>query len=94
VLGIGVAVLEHFAENGWPLANADFELVGAAGGFFLLSYAFKAFGWHRLFAPAQRPHKMALAAAGGAPPLVGQRFRDASTTPCGWPSYAAERRPA
>src|SRR4029079_6513525 len=32
--------------------------------FFLLSYAFKAFGWHRLFAPAQRPHKMALAAAG------------------------------
>jgi hypothetical protein len=83
VLGIGVAVLvaQHFAETGWPLANADFELVGAAGGFFLLSYAFKAFGWHRLFAPAQRPHKMALAAAGGAPPLVGQtlpgRFDDA-----------------
>ena len=68
VLGIGVAVLaaQHFAETGWPLANADFQLVAAAGGFFLLSHAFKAFGWHRLFAPAQRPHKMALAAAGGA----------------------------
>src|SRR5262245_12392480 len=38
VLGIGVAVLaaQHFAETGWPLANADFELVVAAGGFFLL----------------------------------------------------------
>ena len=66
VLGIGVAVLaaQHFAETGWPLANADFQLVAAAGGFFLLSHAFKAFGWHRLFASGQRPHKMALAAAG------------------------------
>jgi uncharacterized membrane protein YbhN (UPF0104 family) len=73
VLGIGVAVLaaRHFAETGWPLANADFELVAAAGGFFLLSYAFKAFGWHRLFAPSQRPHKMALAAAGGAAAVGG-----------------------
>jgi hypothetical protein len=37
VLGIGVAVLaaQHFAETGWPLANADFQLVAAAGGFFL-----------------------------------------------------------
>jgi uncharacterized membrane protein YbhN (UPF0104 family) len=72
-LGIGVAVLaaRHFAETGWPLANANFRLVGAAGGFFLLSYAFKAFGWHRLFAPAQRPHKMALAAAGGAAAVGG-----------------------
>jgi hypothetical protein len=73
VLGIGVAVLaaQHFAETGWPLANADFQLVAAAGGFFLLSHAFKAFGWHRLFAPAQRPHKMALAAAGGAAAVGG-----------------------
>src|ERR1044072_1357222 len=73
VLGIGVALLaaRHFAETGWPLANADFQLVGAAGGFFLLSYAFKAFGWHRLFAPSQRPHKMALASAGGAAAVGG-----------------------
>jgi uncharacterized membrane protein YbhN (UPF0104 family) len=73
VLGIAVAVLaaRHFAETGWPLANADFQLVAAAGGFFLLSYAFKAFGWHRLFAPSQRPHKMALAAAGGAAAVGG-----------------------
>lgn len=73
VLGIGVAVLaaQHFAETGWPLANADFQLVAAAGGFFLLSHAFKAFGWHRLFSPSQRPHKMALAAAGGAAAVGG-----------------------
>jgi uncharacterized membrane protein YbhN (UPF0104 family) len=73
VLGIGVAVLaaRHFTETGWPLANADFQLVGAAGGFFLLSYAFKAWGWHRLFAPTQRPHRMALAAAGGAAAVGG-----------------------
>lgn len=73
VLGIGVAVLaaRHFTETGWPLANADFQLVGAAGGFFLLSYTFKAWGWHRLFAPTQRPHRMALAAAGGAAAVGG-----------------------
>jgi uncharacterized membrane protein YbhN (UPF0104 family) len=73
VLGIGVATLaaRHFAKTGWPLADADFQLVAAAGGFFLLSYAFKAFGWHRLFAPSQRPHKMALAAAGGAAAVGG-----------------------
>jgi uncharacterized membrane protein YbhN (UPF0104 family) len=72
-LGLGVAVLaaRHFAETGWPLANADFRLVAAAGGFFLLSYAFKAYGWQRLFAPAQRPGKLALAAAGGAATVGG-----------------------
>jgi uncharacterized membrane protein YbhN (UPF0104 family) len=73
VLGLGVAVLagRHFAATGWPLDNADFELVGVAGAFFLASYAFKVFGWHRLFAPAQRPHRMALAAAGGAAAVGG-----------------------
>jgi len=73
VLGLGVAVLagRHFAATGWPLDNADFQLVGVAGVFFLASYAFKVFGWHRLFAPAQRPHRMALAAAGGAAAVGG-----------------------
>ncbi|MEO8290040.1 MAG: hypothetical protein ABI649_03485 [Gaiellaceae bacterium] len=73
VLGIGVAVLaaRHFAKTGWPLAHADFRLVTAAGGFFLLSYAFKAYGWQRLFAPSHRPLKMALAAAGSAATVGG-----------------------
>jgi uncharacterized membrane protein YbhN (UPF0104 family) len=73
VLGIAVAVLagRHFAATGWPLENAHFDLVAVAGTFFLLSAAFKVFGWHRLFAPAQRPKRMALAAAGGAAAVGG-----------------------
>jgi uncharacterized membrane protein YbhN (UPF0104 family) len=72
-LGLAVAVLagRHFAATGWPLDNANFKLVTVAGCFFLLSYAFKVFGWHRLFAPAQRPRRMALAAAGGAAAVGG-----------------------
>jgi uncharacterized membrane protein YbhN (UPF0104 family) len=73
VLAVGVAVLaaRHFAETGWPLAHADFRLLAAATGFFLLSYLFKAYGWHRLFAPDDRPHRLALAAAGGAATVGG-----------------------
>src|SRR5438034_11726514 len=40
----------HFANSGWPLANADPVLVAAAGLLFLFAYAFKAWGWQRLFA--------------------------------------------
>ena len=61
----------HFASTGWPLAGADLRLVGVAGGFFLLTYAFKAYGWRWLFRPSERPQPMALAAAGGAASLTG-----------------------
>jgi hypothetical protein len=73
VLAIGVALLaaRHFAETGWPLAHADVRLLLVASGFFLLSYLFKAYGWHRLFAPTDRPGRMALAAAGGAATVGG-----------------------
>jgi hypothetical protein len=73
LLAVGVAVLaaRHFAETGWPLAHADLRLLGAATGFFLLACLFKAYGWHRLFAPTDRPHAMALAAAGGAATVGG-----------------------
>ena len=73
VLAIGISLLaaRHFAEVGWPLAHADLSLVGLAGFFFLLSYAFKAFGWHRLFAPHERPRRLTLAAAGGAASVTG-----------------------
>jgi uncharacterized membrane protein YbhN (UPF0104 family) len=57
------------------------NLVAASGLLFLLAYAFKAIGWHRLFAPHERPHAMALAAAGGAACVTGAalpgRFDDA-----------------
>jgi uncharacterized membrane protein YbhN (UPF0104 family) len=73
VLAVGVAVLaaRHFAETGWPLAHADIRLLAAASGFFLLSYLFKVYGWHRLFAPNDRPRRLALAAAGGAATVGG-----------------------
>src|SRR4051794_41859061 len=73
VLGIGVAVLaaRHFAETGWPLANADFQLVAAAGGFFPLSHPFQGFGWAPFFSPPPRPPKKGPPAPGGAPPGGG-----------------------
>lgn len=73
VVGLGIALLaaRHFADVGWPLARADVSLVAVAGVLFLLAYAFKAYGWHRLFAPHERPRPLTLAAAGGAASLTG-----------------------
>jgi uncharacterized membrane protein YbhN (UPF0104 family) len=73
VLAIGISLLaaRHFAEVGWPLAHADIRLVALSGVCFLLAYAFKAYGWHRLFAPHERPGALTLAAAGGAASVSG-----------------------
>jgi hypothetical protein len=61
----------HFVDSGWPLANADPLLVSAAGILFLFAYAFKAWGWQRLFAEHERPEALTLAAAGGAASVGG-----------------------
>jgi uncharacterized membrane protein YbhN (UPF0104 family) len=61
----------HFVNSGWPLANADPLLVVAAAILFLFAYAFKAWGWQRLFPEAQRPKALTLAAAGGAASVGG-----------------------
>jgi Lysylphosphatidylglycerol synthase TM region len=61
----------HFMNAGWPLANADPLLVVAAGILFLFAYAFKAWGWQRLFPVEQRPEALTLAAAGGAASVGG-----------------------
>jgi uncharacterized membrane protein YbhN (UPF0104 family) len=78
---VAVLTARHFAASGWPLAHADLTLVAAAGVLFLLSYAFKAYGWHRLFAPAERPRPLTLATACGAASVSGAalpgRFDDA-----------------
>ncbi|MGH3004654.1 MAG: lysylphosphatidylglycerol synthase domain-containing protein [Gaiellaceae bacterium] len=73
VLAIGISLLaaRHFVDVGWPLAQADIRLVAVAGFLFLLGYAFKAYGWHRLFAPHERPRPLTLAAAGGAASVTG-----------------------
>jgi len=61
----------HFLHSGWPLSSADPLLVAAAGVLFLAAYAFKAWGWQRLFAPHERPEALTLAAAGGAASVGG-----------------------
>jgi uncharacterized membrane protein YbhN (UPF0104 family) len=70
-LGLTYLAVRHFANVGWPLAGADVPLVAAAGLFFLAAYGVKAFGWHRLFNPSERPQPLALAAAGGAASVTG-----------------------
>ncbi len=70
-LTIAVLVARHFARSGWPLAGADPRLVVATAFLFLAAYAFKAFGWQRLIAPAERPGSLGLAAASGAACVAG-----------------------
>jgi hypothetical protein len=73
VLALGVSALaaRHFASTGWPLQNADPQLVFLAGVMFVLAYPFKAWGWQRLFHPSERPVPISLAAANGAASVSG-----------------------
>lgn len=72
-VGLGVALLavavvggRRFAHAGFPLSHADPLLLAGATFLFLVAYAFKAWGWQRLFAADERPRASALAFAGGA----------------------------
>ncbi|HEY7206956.1 MAG TPA: lysylphosphatidylglycerol synthase domain-containing protein [Gaiellaceae bacterium] len=66
LLAVTALSAEHFADIGWPLRHADPVLVGGSAVLFLLGYAFKAWGWQRLFPEHERPAAGALAFAGGA----------------------------
>jgi hypothetical protein len=55
LLAVAFVSARHFMHGGWPLHHADPILVGAAAALFLIAYAFKAWGWQRLFAPHDRP---------------------------------------
>ena len=68
---VSVFAARHFAGIGWPFAGADVPFVAAAGVLFLLAYAFKAYGWHRLFAAHERPRPLTLAASCGAASVTG-----------------------
>jgi hypothetical protein len=70
-VGLGVLTTRHFVANGWPLGHAKVLGVIGSGGLFLAAYAFKAWGWQRLFNVEDRPGKLALAAAGGAATVTG-----------------------
>ena len=58
-------------DSGWPLEHGDPRLLAAAGLLFVLGYAFKAYGWRRLFRAEERPRPLALAAAGGGASIMG-----------------------
>jgi hypothetical protein len=66
LLGVAVVSARHFARMGWPLRHADPVLVAGATALYLVAYAFKAWGWQRLFHEHERPTADALAFAGGA----------------------------
>ena len=66
LLGVAALGAIHFAHGGWPLRHADPVLAVAAAAFYLAAYAFKAWGWQRLFREPERPAAGALAFAGGA----------------------------
>ena len=61
----------RLSDSGWPFSNGQPLLIAGAGVLFLIAYPVKAWGWGRLFAPAERPKTSALAAAGGAASVTG-----------------------
>ncbi|MGH3002494.1 MAG: lysylphosphatidylglycerol synthase domain-containing protein [Gaiellaceae bacterium] len=80
-VGILALVAEGFHRVGWPLHHTDSRLAAAAGALFLSAFGLKAFGWQRLFRPADRPRSLTLATATGAAAVIGLalpgRFDDA-----------------
>jgi hypothetical protein len=70
-LAVTGLVVRHFVSRGWPIHHANPWLVALAAICFLGAYAFKAWGWQRLFHRDERPSVVALAAAGGAASVGG-----------------------
>jgi Lysylphosphatidylglycerol synthase TM region len=66
LLGVAFFSVRHFVGSGWPIHHADPVLVSGSALLFLAAYAFKAWGWQRLFHAHERPTASALAFAGGA----------------------------
>ena len=66
LLAVAVVSVRHFVGGGWPIHHADPALVTGSALLFLAAYAFKAWGWQRLFHAHERPGAGALAFAGGA----------------------------
>jgi uncharacterized membrane protein YbhN (UPF0104 family) len=80
-LVLALLAARHFATTSWPLSDGQPAVLAAAGLLLLLAQALKAYGWGRLFATAERPGVLALAAGNGGAALIGVvlpgRFDDA-----------------
>jgi uncharacterized membrane protein YbhN (UPF0104 family) len=70
-VALAALAVRHFTESSSPFTSGHPALLVAVGLLFLCAYAFKAFGWQRLFAPNERPQALTLAAAGGAASVGG-----------------------
>jgi len=81
VVVLALLAARHFATTSWPLASGNPGFLVAAGVLLLFAQALKAYGWGRLFAPAERPKMLALAAGNGGAAVMGivlpGRFDDA-----------------
>jgi uncharacterized membrane protein YbhN (UPF0104 family) len=81
LLAVAVFSVRHFVGSGWPIHHADPLLVSGSALLVLAAFAFKAWGWQRLFHASDRPTAGALAFAGGAACVGGialpGRFDDA-----------------
>ncbi len=81
-IALGLLAVRHFSATSWPLANGRPSILIAAGLLLLLAQGLKAYGWGRLFVPAERPKPLALAAGNGGAAVIGLvlpgRFDDAT----------------
>jgi hypothetical protein len=70
-LGACLLVARRLSGASWPLEGAHVPLVFLAGGAYLASFVFRAFGWHRLFPSHERPDGARCLAACGAAAASG-----------------------
>jgi Lysylphosphatidylglycerol synthase TM region len=64
-LGACVLVARHLSDASWPLQGGNVPLVLLAGGLYVASFGFRAFGWHELFPSHERPDRARCLAACG-----------------------------
>lgn len=70
-LGACVLVARHLSDASWPLDGARVLLVFLAGGLYLASFGFRAFGWQQLFPRPERPDGARCLASCGAAAASG-----------------------
>lgn len=70
-LGACVLVARLLSGASWPLDGARASVVFVAGGCYLASFGFRAFGWQRLFPSHERPDRARCLAACGAAAASG-----------------------
>ena len=70
-LGACVLVARHLSGASWPLEGGHVPLIFLAGGLYLASFGFRAFGWHELFPSHERPDRARCLAACGAAAASG-----------------------